>query len=388
VIASRPDLAPGVALAAAPVALGAGGRPDISVVSSGHDVADARLHREVAAARAAGLTVEVLALGHPADGPCGADLRTRPRPRGVAARVALAVAQPWRAHGRVLLTLDPDVVPAALLAARLRRRPLVVDLHEDYLALLDDRPWSRGAVRGLLRAGVRAVLAAARRADLVVVADEHVPPATTRTGRQRLVVRNAPSWSYLPPPSRPDPQPRALYVGDVRRTRGLQTMLAALEDAPGWTLDVVGPVASADAAWLERWRSSSTAAARARFHGRMPPEAAWKLASGAWVGLSMLEDTPAFHEAVPSKLYEYLAAGLAVATTPLPRAAEIVRASGGGVVVADAAALSATLRSWAVRPEELEPVRAAAARWARETFAGISAYDELAGRLRELSRRP
>jgi glycosyltransferase involved in cell wall biosynthesis len=120
----------------------------------------------------------------------------------------------------------------------------------------------------------------------------------------------------------------------------------------------------------------------------MPPEAAWKLASGAWVGLSMLEDTPAFHEAVPSKLYEYLAAGLAVATTPLPRAAEIVRASGGGVVVADAAALSATLRSWAVRPEELEPVRAAAARWARETFAGISAYDELAGRLRELSRRP
>jgi glycosyltransferase involved in cell wall biosynthesis len=91
---------------------------------------------------------------------------------------------------------------------------------------------------------------------------------------------------------------------------------------------------------------------------------------------------------VPSKLYEYLAAGLAVATTPLPRAAEIVRVSGGGVVVADATALSATLRSWASRPEELEPVRAAAVRWARDAFAGSSGYDELAGRLRELSRRP
>ena len=386
-MAPRPDLAPGVALAAAPVALGAGGRPDVSVVSSGHDVADARLHREVAAALAAGLTVEVLALGSPGDGPCGADLRTRPRPRGVAARLALAVTQPWRARGRVLLTLDPDVVPAALLVARLRRRPLVVDLHEDYLALLDDRPWSRGASRGLLRAGVRAVLAAARRADLLVVADEHVPPATTRRARQRLVVRNAPSWSYLPQPSRPDPHPRALYVGDVRRTRGLQTMLTALEGAPGWALDVVGPVAPADAAWLENWLSSSPAAGRARFHGRMPPAAAWQLARGAWVGLSMLADTPAFHEAVPSKLYEYLAAGLAVATTPLPRAAEIVRASGGGVVVRDAAALSATLRNWAAHPEELDPVRAAAARWAREAFAGTSGYDELAGRLRELSRR-
>jgi len=357
-------------------------------VSSGHDVADARLHREVAAARAAGLTVEVLALGDAGDGPCGAEVRARRRPGGVAARLALALTQPWRARGRVLLTLDPDVVPAALLAARLRGRPVVVDLHEDYLALLDDRPWARGVARRLVRAGVHGVLATARRADLLVVADEHVPPASTTRGRQRLVVRNSPSWAYLPAPSRPDPQPRALYIGDVRRTRGLQTMLVALEGAPGWTLDVVGPVASADAGWLERWRTTSPAAARARFHGRMPPAAAWRLATGAWVGLSMLDDTPAFHQAVPSKLYEYLAAGLAVATTPLPRAAEIVRVSGGGVVVADAAALSATLRSWASRPQELEPVRAAAVRWARDAFAGSSGYDELADRLRELSLRP
>jgi glycosyltransferase involved in cell wall biosynthesis len=122
------------------------------------------------------------------------------------------------------------------------------------------------------------------------------------------------------------------------------------------------------------------------FHGRRPPAQAWQLARGAWVGLSMLEDTPAFRDAVPSKLYEYLAAGLAVATTPLPRAARIVIESGGGVVVPDAAALSATLRGWAARPEALEPVRAAAVRWAGEALAGASAYDELAVRLRELAR--
>jgi glycosyltransferase involved in cell wall biosynthesis len=119
----------------------------------------------------------------------------------------------------------------------------------------------------------------------------------------------------------------------------------------------------------------------------MPPAAAWQLAVGAWVGLSMLEDTPAFRDAVPSKIYEYLAAGLAVVTTPLPRAAEIVEFSGGGVVVPDAATLSATLRSWAARPEELRPMRSAAAEWAREAFGGASAYDELARRLRELSGR-
>jgi glycosyltransferase involved in cell wall biosynthesis len=353
-------------------------------VSSGHDVADARLHREVAAARAAGLVVEVLGLGDAHDGPPGAVVRTRPRPTGIAARLGLALAQPWRARGRVLLTLDPDVVPATLLAARLRRRRVVVDVHEDYLALLDDRAWARGAAGRLARAGVRAVLAAARRADLVVVADEHVPPATARA---RLVVRNtAAGGTYLPAPTPPEAHPRAVYIGDVRTSRGLRTMLAALEDAPGWTLDVVGPVAAADTAWLEHWQATSDAATRARFHGRRPPARAWELARGAWVGLSMLEDTPAFRDAVPSKLYEYLAAGLAVATTPLPRAARIVTDSGGGVVVPDAAALSATLRGWAARPEALESVRAAAVRWAGRSLAGPSGYDELAVRLRELAR--
>lgn len=357
-------------------------RPDVSIVSSGHDAADARLHREVAAAVAAGLAVEVLALGSASDGPAGAVVTTRPRPRGVPGRLALAAVQPWRARGRVLLTLDPDVVPAALLAARLRRRRLVVDVHEDYVALSRDRAWARGRVGALARTGVRAVLAAARRADLVVVADEHVPPTTAP---QRLVVRNAPAGSYLPEPTAPGPVPRALYIGDVRRSRGLPVMLAAIEGAPGWELDVVGPVAAADQPWLDAWCASSPAASRVRFHGRRPPEQAWALARGAWVGLSLLDDTPAFRDAVPSKLYEYLAAGLAVATTPLPRAAAIVTESAAGVVVPDAESLSATLRCWAGEPAGLLPLRSAAVTWARAAFAGASGYDVLAQRLRVLA---
>jgi glycosyltransferase involved in cell wall biosynthesis len=164
-------------------------------------------------------------------------------------------------------------------------------------------------------------------------------------------------------------------------------MLRAIEDAPGWSLDVVGPVAPGDAAALERWCASSPAADRVRLHGRRPPARSWQLARGAWLGLSLLEETPAFRDAVPSKLYEYLAAGLAVATTPLPRAADIVTRSGAGVIVPDAAALSATLRDWAAEPAAVLPLREAAVRWARAAFAGGSGYDELAQRLRALSGR-
>ena len=125
-----------------------GGRasmPDVTIATSGHDVADARLHREVEALTRQQLTVELLGLGDPSDAPAVTALRTWRR-SGPAGRLSLALTLPWRARGRVLMTLDPDLVPAAWVSTRLRRRSLVVDVHEDYQALLADRSWAGSGV--------------------------------------------------------------------------------------------------------------------------------------------------------------------------------------------------------------------------------------------------
>jgi glycosyltransferase involved in cell wall biosynthesis len=80
----------------------------------------------------------------------------------------------------------------------------------------------------------------------------------------------------------------------------------------------------------------------------------------------LLADTPAFQRAVPSKLVEYLACGLPVVTTDLPRQGGVVRDSGAGVVVPtgdDAsvgAAVATALNRWVEHPEELRAARAAA----------------------------
>jgi glycosyltransferase involved in cell wall biosynthesis len=286
-----------------------------------------------------------------------------------------ALTLPLRVHGRVVLTLDPDLVPVAVARGLVSRSATVVDVHEDYAALLRDRGWAHG----LVGAGARAVAASgsslARWADVTVVADEHLPPGHAR---RRVVVRNLPDLSVLPPPTDPDARPRALYVGDVRRSRGLRTMLAAVEAAPAWTLDLVGPVAGADAEWLRDWRATSPAASRVRLHGRLEPQASWALAAGAWAGLSLLDDTPAFADALPTKVYEYLACGLAVLTTPLRRTAELVTAAGVGAVVADAQEAASVLDRWAADPDDLGRCRQAAAGWANEHLRGPSPYDELA----------
>lgn len=333
------------------------GPPDVSVVTTGHDVADARLHREVAALRRLGLQVEVLGLGDAADGPAGAQVLTRAR-SGLAGRALAALTVPWRARGRVLVTLDPDALAGAVPAARLRRRRLVADVHEDYAALLADRAWATGAAG---RVGAQVAALATRlagRADLTVVADEHVPP---RQARNRLVLRNLPDLSMLPEPSAPGPVPRALYVGDVRRSRGAFAMVEAVRRAPGWHLDLVGPVAAADAEALDRLVASPELAGRVVLHGRQPPHRAWQLAAGAWAGLSLLEDTPAFRAAVPTKVYEYLACGLPVVASDLPATRTVLGEAGALLAPADGAAAGQVLRRWLAEPDELAAVRARAA---------------------------
>lgn len=333
----------------------------ISVVTTGHDVADARLHREVAALRRDGLRVEVLGLGDPAGAPASTEVRTWPRAGGVR-RAWRAVTMPWRAKGRVLLALDPDSAVGARVRRALGRLPgvrrvrVVADVHEDYRLLLRDRSWARG-VRGLAgRVWAGMGERAARGADLTVVADEHLLPDAPN----RVVLRNLPDPTMLPGPSEPAPTPRALYVGDLRRSRGLFTMLDAVEAAPGWELDLVGPIAAVDRQAALTRIASAGLSGRVRWHDRMPPREAWRHATGAWAGLLLLDDTPAFRGAVPSKLYEYLACGLPVVATGLPRVARLLTETGAGVVVTDAEAASAVLRGWRDDPGLFQMVRRAA----------------------------
>lgn len=358
---------------------------DVSVVTSGHDVADARLHREVAALLDHGMSVEVLGLGEVADGPPGAQVRAWPRPSALR-RASLAARLAAAARGRVVITLDPDSALAANAAVLSSGRVLVVDVHEDYRSLLADRPWARagGGLAGLGARGlVEAFQLVARRAALTVVADEHVPPLRARN---RLVVPNLPVPAMLPGVTPADPAPRALYVGDVRASRGLFAMIEAVRLAGDWHLDVVGPVAPGDADRLETLlREDSALAARVRLHGRRPPTQAWEAARGAWCGLLLLADTPAFRDAIPSKLAEYTTCGLPVITTDLPRQGAQVRAQGSGAVVPTGddehvgAAVAEVLRTWASTPRAYAQVRSAAEVAAYSGAAGTAEIDSARG---------
>ena len=95
--------------------------------------------------------------------------------------------------------------------------------------------------------------------------------------------------------------------------------------------------------------------------------------------------TPAFVAAMPSKVYEYLACGLAVLSSPLPRVVELLDESGAGEVVSSADAAAAVLTRWAGDRAELARVQAGAAARGAVLRAAGNAYDGMARRVAELA---
>jgi glycosyltransferase involved in cell wall biosynthesis len=371
---------------------------DISIISSGANLADARLHRLTRALARAGLRVEIFAPGALKDAPQTEDTSQ-----------TLVIRKPWfaakwsnksliaryyrsrlfalRAHGRVLYAISPEAVAPSFARAKFSGRKLAVDFFEDYLRLLKDRNWATkffGIPGWIAKSDTRSALWFARRADLTTVADVQVPPFDARN---RLVVRNLPDLSLLTKSGERGLAPRAIYIGDLRKSRGLHAMLRIAEISPDWEFDFVGGIASADQQFVDHWfAKNSSAISRVRFHGKLPLNESWKFAVGAWVGLSLLEPTPAFIEAIPSKLYEYMSVGLASISSPLPRCVELHSLSNFGAIESTPEEVAARLEYWKRNPHELDQIRGQVANWTTKNLNSEQEYLNFASEMAKLTR--
>lgn len=357
----------------------------ISLIAPGHDAGDARLFRLVVAMTRLGWDVEYRALGRREAAPPVSRLWTAPR-KSMCRRAVRALTWVWSARGEVLLTADLDSAPMAWFVSRLRGQTWVVDVAEDFLPLLDDRAWVPRRLRPALRAIVRLLNWVCSRADLTIVADDHVRPLTAR---HRFVMRNTADLSLLPDP-RPTTAPlrrHAVYVGDLRESRGLRTMVEAVAATAGddepWALDLVGPMNTSDHDWFVTRAGADTK--HITWLGRLNPQQSWDIAVRADVGLCLLEDTPAFQLAMPSKMYEYLACGLPVIATPLPRVAALIDDSRAGVLVTDVEDTTAALRRFAADADHRRQLIEQADLWGRVTRAAASPYDEAARLIGEVA---
>ncbi|NIX75369.1 glycosyltransferase [Microvirga terricola] len=278
---------------------------------------------------------------------------------------------------------DWNTLPLALDAKARFGSRIVYDTHEMAIAEYEHSlKWRLAAlahVKAIEQRGIRA-------ADAVITVSPGIAEALQEAYpglKTPSVVRNVPDSvpaSFRPSGSAID----VLFHGLLRDNRGLE---AIIDSVPLWR-DEFRLVfrGSASPSYLEGLKARAAARgveARVRFEASVAPQDVVSRASEADIGLCLLPDTSRHNRfALPNKLFEYLAAGLAVITSPLPDMAAILQHyECGRLVPVDGAAIARAVngldRPAIDRMKRQALTAAEELSWGRERHTLISLYDKL-----------
>jgi len=302
----------------------------VVAVSTSHRGDDARIvHRQARVLLEAGHSVTLIA---PDPGAAAsldpAGLVRRVVPRAVGRRRVgawMAARRALRAEVRdadVVIVHDLELVPVLTLFVR-THAVVVWDVHEDYRAMAREAVWIPAPLRLLVVGAVAMVEWWARQRCRLVLAER----GYAKRFADALVVPNT-TWVGDEPAIVPADAP-VVYVGRVSLDRGAKEMIALGEALPargGPRVVIVGP---ADAQCEQMLREAAQRGA-VEWRGALPNPEAMAIVRGSALGLSLLRDTPNYRVSRPTKILEYLAAGVPVISTPLPQAAEVLDRSGAG----------------------------------------------------------
>lgn len=270
--------------------------------------------------------------------------------------LALSLRRKWD----VLVVHDPELIPTALIARLAKRKPVVFDVHEDYVAVAATRDWVFSWLRTPLRVVARLALWASEMfLDLTLAEGQY-----TKLFRSRHpVFPNFPNTSHYPAVQKTG-NGEAIYLGDATVARGVDLAIeaCALAHMP---LRIIGRIAPEIE---EKVAASSGPGAEVVLEGRLSNPEAIEMVARASVGLVPLRDLPNYRHSQPTKLLEYLALGVPVVASDLPGTRQLADAL-DGVLFFDPGAVSA-MADALIRAsgDDWKEVAAAQANHIRESF--------------------
>lgn len=233
----------------------------------------------------------------------------------------------WWSTATVVHFHDPELLPLGVLLKFLGKK-VIYDVHEDVYQDILQKVW--------LPKYLRVVLAGIYRfwerlgdycLSVIVTATEKI--ATDFHNPRTVVIKNYPPLDYFKSIKRrgyqrtlgPGTPLRLVYVGSLNRNRGSIQMIEALRFLPtdlDYHFDVVGSFPEERGLESDIMTAVQPVAGYVTFHGRMEFPEAVKLMSRANIGLVCTQPTVNDLSGLPLKLFEYMAAGLAVVVSDFP----------------------------------------------------------------------
>jgi glycosyltransferase involved in cell wall biosynthesis len=267
-------------------------------------------------------------------------IKAVPKVRGRLSRMTRTVWNMYREAVRQDADLyhfhDPELIPVGLLL-RARGKKVIYDVHEDVPKDILSKhylpEWSRGTVSWAARAIEDATC---RRFSALVVVTPAIKERFQSLHKRTVMIRNFPIPEEIavgpgiPWESR---EMAVAYVGGITGLRGIREMvqaMALLPDSLPATLKLAGSSLYEDnlddLPRMSGWN-------RTRHLGYLDRAGIASLFNTVRAGLVLFHPAPNHLEAMPMKLFEYMAAGIPIIASHFPAWRELVGGAGCGLLV-------------------------------------------------------
>lgn len=333
----------------------------VAHLTSVHRSDDNRIYyKECASLASSGLQVTLVSTGD------GRNVRAPgvsdhwiPKRRGRLARLTVSSYDVLQAAGQINADLyhihDPELLVVGVALVR-KGHKVVYDAHEDVPDSVAYKNYLPRVVRSPLASLVdRAELRLASRMSGLVAATPHIAERLSQAGPPVETVQNFPRTEEL------GSTPKSVsirglfsiaYVGAISVARGARNMIAALEHLGGEYEFVLAGSFEADDLRSDLLRSPSWRFVRET--GFASREMVAQILSEADVGLVLFEPERNYLLCYPTKMFEYMAAGIPVIASDFPLWRSIVEEAECGMLVnpSDPAAVAAALEWLRAHPDE------------------------------------
>ena len=209
---------------------------------------------------------------------------------------------------------DPELIPLGMLM-KLFRKKLIFDMHEDFARQLRDKEWIPKYI-GKMLSGIYTQLERRlpRIFDRILLAEDSYLHNFSNAENIK-VVRNFPRVPLEWKSEYAFETFKMVYVGDIRTIRGIKEYIKILEVSLKGGLNVqlliIGNFAekSLETETKERIKSEGLAT-HVKFLGRLPNEGIYPVLKECDIGLALLHPVKNYVDSYPTKIFEYMAAGL------------------------------------------------------------------------------